>query len=203
MSRPPATHPASLNSTNGEPIHRTVCDRMKQLRKKRGWTLEQLASLSGVSRSMLSQIERGGANPTLTVAYRIAQAFGLTLGELVDEAGVPRSRIEVSRADDRQALFREDEQVRIRTLSPLSAEKDVEFYELLIRPGGTLESAPHFSGTREFLTIEQGSARVWSAGQSQELSRGDSAHFPADVEHKIENTGSGDVVAFLVDIYHR
>jgi transcriptional regulator with XRE-family HTH domain len=183
-----------------EPLNQRVCQRMRAMRKKRGWTLEQLASLSGVSRSMLSQIERGGANPTLGVAFRIAQAFGLSLGDLVDDLAA-RARIEVIRADDTRHLFREDEQVRIRTLSPLNLEKDVEFYELLLKPGGVLASEPHFAGTREFLTIEKGSARLAAGDQTRELGPGDSAHYPADLPHRIENTAPGETLAFLVDIY--
>src|SRR5688572_31239189 len=97
------TDPAATS----EPLHQVVCERVRQMRKGRGWTLEQLASLSGVSRSMLSQIERGAANPTLGVAFRIAQAFGLSLGDLAD---VPTTapKIDVIRADDRSFLFRDD-----------------------------------------------------------------------------------------------
>jgi transcriptional regulator with XRE-family HTH domain len=172
------------------------------MRKCRGWTLEQLASLSGVSRSMLSQIERGAANPTLGVAFRIAQAFGLSLGDLVDTPK-PGPRIDVIRADDRSFLFRDDPLVRIRTLSPLHLEKDVEFYELTLRPGGILTSSPHYEGTREFLTVEEGHVRVTSAAESVELRKGDSCHYPADVPHEIANLGEQDAVAFLVDIYAR
>jgi mannose-6-phosphate isomerase-like protein (cupin superfamily) len=151
---------------------------------------------------MLSEIERGAANPTLGVAFRIAQAFGMSLGDLVD---IPTSqpRIDVIRADDRSFLFRDDPQCRIRTLSPLNLEKDVEFYELTLRPGGKLESAPHYSGTREFLTVEKGTIRLVSGQETTQLERGDSAHYAADVPHAIENIGRGEAVAFLVDIYGR
>ena len=151
---------------------------------------------------MLSQIERGTANPTLGVAFRIAQAFGLSLGDLVDS---PKAgpRIDLIRADDRSFLFRDDPLVRIRTLSPLHLEKDVEFYELTLRPGGILSSSPHYEGTREFLTIEEGEVRVTSSSESVELRKGDSCHYPADVPHEIANLGDCDAVAFLVDIYGR
>jgi transcriptional regulator with XRE-family HTH domain len=175
---------------------------VRSLRKSKGWTLEQLASLSGVSRSMLSQIERGAANPTLGVAFRIAQAFGMTLGDLV-ESPQPRARIDRIRATDRGNLFRDDEQCRIRTLSPLHLEKEVEFYELTLKAGGSLVSAPHVAGTREFLAIEKGSVRVSSADESAEMQPGDSAHYPADVPHRIDNLAEGETVAFLVVIYDR
>ncbi|MDG2185180.1 MAG: helix-turn-helix transcriptional regulator, partial [Mariniblastus sp.] len=52
--------------TEIEPLSQYVCERIRQLRKRHSWTLQQLASTSGVSRSMLSQVERGSANPTLS-----------------------------------------------------------------------------------------------------------------------------------------
>lgn len=151
---------------------------------------------------MLSQIERGNANPTLGVAFRIAQAFGISLGDLV-EAPRGKARIDVVRSDDRTALFRDDAGCRIRTLSPLHLEKDVEFYELRLAAGSVLESAPHFAGTREFLTIERGQVRLTAGNESTDLGVGDSAHYPADVPHRIANLGRQEALAFLVDIYER
>ena len=90
--------------------------------------------MCGVSRSMLSQVERGAANPTLSVAFRIARALGITLGELVDGATAER-RIDIIRKDDNSAMFRDDDHCKIRTLSPLNLEKDVEFYEVTLAPG--------------------------------------------------------------------
>lgn len=185
-----------------EPLAQHVCEQVKRLRKEHGWTLEQLATASGVSRSMLSQIERGAANPTLAVAFRIAQAFGISLATLVD-APTGSPQIDVVRADDRNSFFRNDDVCRIRTLSPLHLEKDVEFYELRLKPGATLASASHFEGTREFLTIEKGAVRLNSSDEVCELQPGDSAHYPADVPHRIENIGRGEAVAFLVVIYER
>lgn len=151
---------------------------------------------------MLSQIERGAANPTLGVAFRIAQAFGMSLGDLVDEV-ISGQRIDVIRSDDKNYLFRDDDNYRIRTLSPLQLEKDVEFYELILKPGGKLESAAHFEGTREFLTVQNGKVRLKSGDQDSELSKGDSAHYPADVPHCIANIDEGETVVFLVNIYER
>jgi transcriptional regulator with XRE-family HTH domain len=190
----------TIESPDHDRIAGQLCDRVRLLRKKKGWTLEQLSTACGVSRSMLSQIERNQANPTLGVAFRIAQAFGMSLGSLVDAPDATPS-IDVIRADDRTYHYRQEKDCRLRTLSPLHLEKDVEFYELTLKPGGVLRSAPHFGGTREFLTVQQGSVRVSSNDDTIELHRGDSAHYPADVTHSIENTGKQDAVLFLVDIY--
>jgi transcriptional regulator with XRE-family HTH domain len=183
-----------------EPVAQHVCEQVKALRKTRRWTLQQLAASSGVSRSMLSQIERGTANPTLAVAYRIAQAFGISLAELVDTPDTT-PRIDVVRADDRTHLFRDDSDCRIRTLSPLHLEKDVEFYEVCLSAGGKLQSAPHFEGTREFLTVQKGCIELISGEESCELKQQDSAHYPADVTHEINNKAKGESMVFLVVIY--
>ena len=184
-----------------EAINENLGKRVKKLRGDRGWSLEELATASGVSRSMLSEIEREKANPTLTVTFRIARAFGLTLQELIESAEASASKIQVIRANDRAQVYRSDKQCEIRTLSPINLEKDVEFYELTLRSGGTLRSQAHFEGTREFLTVEEGSVRIESDQNSEELAKGDSGTYRADVPHAIVNTGKGDALVFLVVIY--
>src|SRR5438477_7773438 len=145
MGRSPKQKPAKPAAAEASTRGDALGDRLKELRQKKGWTLDQLSAACGVSRSMLSQIERNGVNPTVAVALRIAQAFGIALGSLV-EAPAVSARIEVVRAGDRSTHFRSDKDCRIRTLSPLHLEKDVEFYEIRLRPGGALRSAAHFSG---------------------------------------------------------
>jgi transcriptional regulator with XRE-family HTH domain len=183
-----------------EAINSHLCRRVKQLRAERGWSLEALSNACGVSRSMLSQIERDQTNPTLAVMFRIAQAFGMSLGQLVEAPGVT-SAVDVIRVHDRAFHYRSDKDCQIRTLSPLHLEKDVEFYEVTLEPGGALRSAPHFEGTREFVTVQKGRVRIESAGDGEDLDPGDSASYRADVPHAIVNLGRHPAVVFLVDIY--
>jgi len=183
-----------------DPTSNHFARRLKQLRTARGWSLDALANASGVSRSMLSQVERNQANPTLAVAFRISRALGMSLGELAETPGATSSLV-VIRASDHAYHYRSDADVKIRTLSPLNLEKDVEFYEVQLKEGGALRSAAHFEGTREFLTVQKGKVRVESAGDAEELQRGDSINYRADVPHAIVNVGRGDALVFLVDIY--
>lgn len=192
-SAEPPAHPADLATER-------LCRQIKRLRRERGWTLEQLARTSSVSRSMLSQIERRTANPTFAVAYRIAHALGVSLGELI-EAQQTREGIEVIRADDAHYHFRQEADHSLRTLYPMHLEKDVEFYEVKLRRAGALVSSPHLAGTREFLTVHRGRVQVRSGSETVILRRGDSARYWADVEHELRNVGRGEAVAFLVAIY--
>jgi len=174
--------------------------RVKQLRSERAWSLDALARASGVSRSMLSQIERGQANPTVGVTFRIARALGISIAELLEAPGTATS-ITVIRAQDRAYHYRSDRSCTIRTLSPLNLEKDVEFYEVELAEGGELRSAAHYRGTREFLTVQKGKVRIESGSDGEELAKGDSVSYRADLPHAVINTGSGRALLFLVDIY--
>lgn len=200
-SKPPLKRAApSATVERPEALSQHLGRRVKQLRTERHWSLEELASASGVSRSMLSQIEREQANPTLAVTVRIGNGFGMSLGELL-QIPTASTSVSVIRAQDRAYHYRSDKHVRIRTLSPLNLEKDVEFYEVELQAGSALRSAPHFAGTREFLTVQKGQIRVESADDSETLNVGDSANYRADVPHAIVNVGKGEAIVFLVDIY--
>jgi transcriptional regulator with XRE-family HTH domain len=183
-----------------EPIAQVLCDKVKGLRKERDWTLENFAVISGVSRSMLSQIERGKANPTLAVACKIAQAFSISVGELVEQPWTS-SAIEVIRSDDPAYLYRHDSRCKIRTLSPLNMQKNIEFYELTIHINAQLDSAAHFEGAREFITVEKGCIEIVAGADKNILNKGDSAHYRGDISHCIKNMGTLEAVCFLVVSY--
>ena len=191
--KPDAVHDA-------EPLSRQLGERIRALRDERGWSLEALASASGVSRSMLSEIERNKANPTLVVTYRIAQAFGLGISELIEPAtGTPT--IQIVRANDPAQVFRNDRRHRVRTLSPFSSEKDIEFYEVRLPAKGDLRSQAHIAGTRELLVVAVGEIQIESGGETQRLAAGDSAIYRADLAHALVNVGSAEAVIYLVDVY--
>lgn len=198
MKKKPNTSEAS--SQSAEEVSRHVCRRIHELRQVRGWSLDVLSRASGVSRSMLSQIEREQANPTLAVTVKIASALGLSMAELLEQVA-PAQKIEIIRAEDRSHIFRADSHCSIRTLSPLHLEKDVEFYEVLLYPDGILRSAAHFEGTREFLTVQKGKVNITSDTESKKLNKGDSASYRADVPHEIKNMSRSEALVFLVVIY--
>ena len=183
-----------------EPLGRQLGERILALRDERGWSLEVLAEASGVSRSMLSEIERSKANPTLVVTYRIAKAFGLGISELIEPTGGTPT-IQVVRANDPAQVFRADKRHQVRTLSPLSNEKDVEFYEIRLPVKGELRSQGHIAGTRELLVVAAGEIRLESGSDVQMLTAGDSAIYRADLPHALVNFGSDEAVMYLVDVY--
>lgn len=186
-----------MSNKEPEDASQVLGQRVAELRKKRHWTLDQMAAISGVSRSMLSQIERNQANPTLAVTLRIAHAFDLTIGELIEQPWTASS-IELVPHDDPNSLYRADGECQLRTLSPLHREKSVEFYELRLAPNAALDSAPHFEGTKELLTVVAGQAEVTSGNSRHKLTTGDSAYYRADLAHCIRSIGNTELHCYLV-----
>jgi transcriptional regulator with XRE-family HTH domain len=181
-------------------INREFAQRVASLRKARKLTLDQAAHATGVSRSMLSQIERGEANPTLAMSFRIAEGLGVPIAQLIGESwGGPL--IEVTARDDAKSIYRDSDGCRLRTLSQLHMEKDIEFYELRLEPGAELDSQPHHRGTRELLTLAEGDIEVTVNAASRRLGPGDTAHYPADTEHRIRNVSEKAALCYLVVTY--
>jgi len=165
-------------------------------------TLEQVAGISNVSRSMLSQIERGETNPTYAVLWRLTRSLGISIGDLMG--------LTVTQSEERAELvssigipeFRSPEGWwRMRILSPPKTAGDAEWYELEIEPGQAIISAPHRKGAWEHLTAMTGAFAVSSADLHFELNIGDTVRYPADVPHSIRNTSNVSARAFLVTLY--
>jgi transcriptional regulator with XRE-family HTH domain len=72
---------------------RQLADRLTDLRRSRGWSLEDLAERTGISRATLSRIERGDTSPTAAVLGRLAAAFGVAMAELFGPSSGPVERL--------------------------------------------------------------------------------------------------------------
>lgn len=176
---------------------REIGPHIQSLRKARGLTLDELAQRSGVSRSMLSQIERGQANPTLATVWALADAFGLQISELVVRSA-KTSNIEITPAALTPEMRSDDGRCQIRVLSPSDSVGKLEWYELLFQPHGLLASEPHARGSREHLTVLEGQLTVHTDGKSETVEKGATARYDVDVPHRIENPHAHPARALLI-----
>jgi len=177
-----------------------IGQKVRKFRKQATLSLDQLARISSVSQAMLSQIEQNKPNPTIAVIWKIAKALNVGIAELVEIADT-RLRFQTIRADDERYIFVNNTQCTIRTLSPLSLEKDIEFYQIDLQPSGRLESEPHFQNTVEILTVAKGKLHVKSADRDVTLHTGDSVYYCADVPHVITNPANTPARAYMVVKY--
>ena len=176
-----------------------IGSRLQALRKQQGLSLDDLAATSKVSRSMLSQVERGLANPTFATLWALTQALGIDISQLIGDAADERDQqIEVIEAHNVPRIQSADGHCTLRILSPPETTGEAEWYWLEIEPGASLTSQPHTAGCREHLSIIDGEAMVISAEVQQKAGAGATLRYRADVPHSISNAGSGRLQALLV-----
>lgn len=170
---------------------------LNKLRLAQKLTLEQLARRSGVSRSMLSQIERNQTNPTVATMWRIANALGVSMDEIL--VGEKREHeIELIPEHAILRLLSSDRKCQMKVLGPLHLAGRIEWYDMIFEPHGALVSEPHEPGTAEHLTLIDGTLAVESGNQRQLVAVGETVRYRADQHHAIRNPGDHPARAIVV-----
>lgn len=170
---------------------------VKQQREAAGLSLRMLAERSGVSSSMISDIERGAKSPTVTTLVRLAQALGISAAALVDGGITPESRIRIIRHGDGAAG---EQPVPWESLGPSMLGSRIDFVRYHIPPTTVLgPSAAHPAGTVEHVYVAAGTIRVTVGEETADLSAGDSCSCRTDVPHGVENSDpSTEALIYLV-----
>ena len=159
-------------------------NRLRQVRQAHQLSLEALAGRTGVSKPMLSQIERGLSNPTVATLWKIADGLGLPFATFVAEPPVARLVLA-----EEQTVFYEDDQRFAAYSTYAPAGSPVELFRLRLLPGCKREAEAHAEGVIESIMVSRGVLRLTMQAQATtyELHEGDAIHFYADVSHTYEN----------------
>ena len=154
---------------------RTLAHGVQRARHARGWTLDELAARSGVSRRLLVQVEQGQGNPTITTLLAISDALGIGLPRLLE---VPeRPRLTVRSRADAPVVWRGDDGGSAVLLAGTPPPDVVELWSWTLAPGEHYSSGAHTEGTREMLTVEQGSVQLRAGETTVVIGPGDIASF--------------------------
>jgi rhodanese-related sulfurtransferase/transcriptional regulator with XRE-family HTH domain len=176
-----------------------VSENFRTLRKERGWTLDMLAGLSGVSRHTLGQIEIGRSAPSLGTLWKIARAFEVPFSALLARPESTATR--VLRQAGAKRLPSVDGRFSSRALFSPDDHGKVEFYELWLAGHGREDAEAHAPGTRENLVVTSGRLVLEIAKDRYELAKGDAIVFVADVPHAYVNPASEECWMNLVMTY--
>lgn len=169
--------------------------RIRAERLGRGLSLDGLAARSGVSRSMLSEVERGGKVPTVLLLDRIATGLGTSIARLLGDD--PPARVIVRRRAEQDAVLDPSGWER-RILSPVLPGVEFEFMRTTIPAGGDAGAfSPHAPGSREYLAVERGLLRLTVDGAAHLLHAGDSIYYAGDCVHAFANPGGEPCVYYL------
>jgi transcriptional regulator with XRE-family HTH domain len=181
-------------------LARRVAENLREQRKRRDMSLDQLAQLTGVSRAALSQIETRKTNPTIGVLWKIASGLGIPFSDLIGES---RLSLSVLRREESQLLRSLDRRFESRPLMPPAGVSQIEMYELTLAARSRHASEPHGPGTKELVVVLSGALKMTVGDRTDELGPGDSVVFDANIPHVYENPGSSEARYHDVIIYPR
>jgi len=166
------------------------------LRTERGWSLDQLAVRSGVSKGVLVALEQGRSNPNLATLARLADAFGVPVTRLVEISDEPAVR--VAGPGSARVLWRGPAGGTGTIVASTDPPWAAELWRWQLRPGEAFGGYPHGPATRELVWVEQGTVTLTVAGEQREVGPGESARFPGGLPHGYANNGTAPVQMTMV-----
>ena len=169
-----------------------VAVNLKRIRQSKGMSLDQASEQTGVSKSMLSQIEKGTANPSLGVLGKITSGLRIEFQELI--ATTPEDLVPTKELEGQYTVW---------TFFPYEDTRLVEIYRIDIEPGGTYVSGGHGEKTREYLVVTDGVMTVECNGKEHEIHLKQAFRFETDQTHIYRNRGTEKTscMCFFLD-YH-
>ncbi|MFC5430698.1 helix-turn-helix domain-containing protein [Paraburkholderia denitrificans] len=170
-------------------------------RKARALTLDQLALASGVSRGMVVQIEQGKTNPSVATLCRLANALGVPISRLIEQAAQP-SAYKTTLADA-QELWRGSDGGWGRLITGFDDPSVLEFWEWRLSPHEFYDGIAHPPGTKELLIVNSGTLTVTAGAVSEAVGEREALVFSADVPHRYANQRDRDVIFMMVVVEPR
>jgi XRE family transcriptional regulator, regulator of sulfur utilization len=183
---------------NVENIVAVLGHNLKTYREDRKLSLDKVAELTGVSKTMLGQIERGESSPTITTVWKIANGLKTSFTALLQK---PQIETVLIQKRNMQPLLEDDGRYRLYPFFPVETDRQFEVYMVELDGGATLHAEPHMEGTQEFITVFDGVLTV-TVGESEfTINNGDSIRFRADEPHVYKNAGDSIVRVSMVIYY--
>ncbi len=169
-----------------ENLNSVISMNLRRIREDKKLSLDKVAKMTGVSKSMLGQIERGESNPTITTVWKIANGLKVSFTSLLNQH---QSDTVIVTKDDVEPLIADNGRYKLYPFFPYEDGRRFEMYKVEIEKGGYLSAEPHGQETYEFITVFHGEITIRVADEEYTVKQGDSIRFRADKPHAYHNSG--------------
>jgi len=169
---------------------------LKRLRRERNLSLGQLAEIAGVSKVILSQIEKGDSNPTINTIWKITGALGLPYTSLLEMPGT--KAVHIKKSDITELA---EGKFHIFSYYPKNQERNFEIYQIEVEPGCVHSSIGHSPNSFEYIMMIEGEMTLIVNGESFLLRKDDALYFDASVSHCYRNDSEITAKAMMLVQY--
>lgn len=179
-------------------VNKIVAENLHRLRTARRLSLGALSSLCGVSKMMLSQIEKGDTSPTINTVWKIANGLKVPYTALLEQQA---STAEVRRKGDLATQQGEDAHYRIFCYYTNAPDRNFELFQLEMDPGHSYRSIGHPEKAQEFIMVFAGCLELTVDDRMHMLYRDDAISFEASGAHTYAACGDEMLKAAIINFY--
>lgn len=176
-------------------VNEAVSQRIKQYRKQKKMSLDELSRQANVSKGALVEIEGCKANPSIALLCRLAAAMGVSVADFVDVGTKPT--VHLIAEGEIPELWKGDKGGRARLLAGSGGPDMTELWMWEMQPGEKFASPGHSTGTLELFYVQTGTLRLGVQEHLYLVNSGCSATARTDVPHFYENRGESPLIFIM------
>ena len=165
---------------------------LKRIRFDRDLTLDNVAAMTGVSKTMLGQIERGVSVPTISVLWKIAKGLQISLSTLLNEP--PQQYQAVDILKDLQPIYDENNNMILYNIFPFNPLSGFEYFYIILQPGTKHHSDAHRNIAEEYVIVTEGTLTLQVEQQTFTLTAPAKINFRANADHYYINNTDNPVI---------
>lgn len=164
-------------------------ERLKNIRLKKGLNLDEVSAMTGVSKTMLSQIERSGSVPTIATVCKIANGLQIKFDSLLSD---PSNLYTVNNIYDKDPMVGDNEKFFSYQVFPFSPSTGFSLFFAILKPGCHLTSETHKNGRTEHLFVCEGEISIIVGEDTYSLKEGSTISFDATEPPTYINSSTSD-----------
>lgn len=172
-------------------VNKIIAENFYDYRNTHGLSLDKLSYLTGVSKNMLSQIEKGSSNPSIMTLSKIANGLHIPLSQLITYNVENINQIDKK---DLIPIYNDEETVTIYPYFPYDSEKDFEMFKMVIESKGWMRSEGHFPNSDEYIIVIEGDLEIEINGVSHTVKKEQAIHFKSNVPHTYRNQNNRKLI---------
>lgn len=181
-----------------EELNLKIGDRLREIRISRQMSLENVAELTGVSKPMLGQIERGKSTPTINTLWKIATGLKVPLSSFCRQN---ETQYRLVFPDDENVITEENGQMRAFPLFPYDPIRNIEIFYIEFDAGVQHSSERHADGVEEYVSVVHGTLEMVIGQERVILNEKQSIRFRADVPHSYNNCSKDQCTVYNMIFY--
>ena len=179
-------------------LNLVIGNKLKDIRNKRNLSLDEVTKLTGVSKAMLGQIERGQSNPTVSTLWKIATGLKVSFSLFIEEK---QDDLKVIDQCNISPIIEDNNRMKLYPIFPFDANKGFEIFTIELEPGCNHISTPHNDGVEEYIIVTEGEIEINIKDEIFILQKGSSIRFMANSPHTYKNVNQDRAIFQNIILY--